>query len=81
MSPPLVSCIMPTYGRPLCVAESVALFLAQDYPAKELLIGNDCPGQSLLAELPGVRVQPPRLSWANLTDDEWATMSVNEFCR
>ena len=81
MSPPLVSCIIPTYGRRSYVAESVALFLAQDYPAKELLIGNDCPGQSLLAELPGVRVQPPRLSWANLTVDEWATMSVNEFCR
>ncbi len=42
---PLVSCIMPTYGRPDYVAESVAMFLAQDYPNKELIILNDCAGQ------------------------------------
>lgn len=53
---PLVSCIMPTYGRRKYVNESVAMFLAQDYEPKELLIGNDCPGQTLWADLPGVRV-------------------------
>lgn len=42
---PLVSCIMPTYGRPRFVDESAAMFLANDYPAKELVVLNDCPGQ------------------------------------
>ncbi len=40
-----VSCIMPTYGRPDFVAQSVAMFLAQDYAEKELIILNDCPGR------------------------------------
>ena len=35
---PLVSCIMPTAGRPVYVAQSVQYFLAQDYPNKELVI-------------------------------------------
>ncbi|WP_159462607.1 glycosyltransferase [Caballeronia glebae] len=37
---PLISCIMPTYGRPAYVDEAVAMFLAQDYPNKELIIVN-----------------------------------------
>jgi len=46
-SSPLVSCIMPTYGRPDFVGEAIAMFLAQDYPRKELIILNDCAGQVL----------------------------------
>lgn len=38
---PLVSCIMPTANRAAFVAESVAYFLTQDYPRKELLILDD----------------------------------------
>jgi predicted O-methyltransferase YrrM len=53
---PCVSCIMPTYGRPKLVPESVAMFLAQDYRNKELIILNDCPGQEFVASLPGVLV-------------------------
>lgn len=53
---PLVSCIMPTFGRPKLVPESVAMFLEQDYPHKELIILNDCPGQTYVSDLPGVRV-------------------------
>jgi glycosyltransferase involved in cell wall biosynthesis len=47
---------MPTYGRPEYVGESVAMFLAQDYPAKELIVLNDCVGQTFHCDLPGVRV-------------------------
>ena len=47
---------MPTYGRHEYVCESLSLFLAQDYPHKELIIVNDCPGQLMETEAPGVRV-------------------------
>lgn len=53
---PLISCIMPTYGRPGYLGEAVEMFLAQDYPAKELILLNDCPGQTFRCELPGVQV-------------------------
>lgn len=53
---PLISCIMPTYGRPRLVPESIEMFLEQDYPNKELIIFNDCPGQVYRANLPGVRI-------------------------
>ncbi len=53
---PLISCIMPTFGRPAYVGEAVAMFLAQDYPAKELIILNDCPDQFFSSDLPGVSV-------------------------
>ncbi len=55
-APPFISCIMPTYGRPQYVNESVAMFLAQDYPYKELVILNDCPGQHFASDIPNVRV-------------------------
>jgi O-antigen biosynthesis protein len=35
---PLISCIMPTRGRPKYVAQSVAYFRRQDYPNRELII-------------------------------------------
>jgi len=53
---PLISCIMPTYGRPEYVHESVRMFLDQDYPATELIIFNDCAGQTFRSEIPNVRV-------------------------
>ncbi len=66
MALPLVSCIMPTYGRADYVAESVAMFLAQDYPAKELIILNDCPGQTLSGDFPGVRIVNAPERWTTL---------------
>ena len=36
--PPLISCIMPTRGRPAFVAQAIAYFQRQDYPARELVI-------------------------------------------
>jgi hypothetical protein len=53
---PIISCIMPTYGRPDYVNESVAMFLAQDYLHKELIILNDCVGQQYAGDFPNVRI-------------------------
>lgn len=63
---PLISCIMPTYGRPDYVAESLGMFLAQDYPAKELIILNDCPGQRFLGDFPGVKIFNVNTRWQHL---------------
>ena len=63
---PLVSCIMPTYGRPKLVHESVAMFLAQDYCNKELILLNDCPGQEYTSQHPGVRVINHPVRFASL---------------
>ncbi len=48
---PLVSCVMPTYGRPVFALQAVHYFLRQDYPARELLILDDGP-EGLAASLP-----------------------------
>src|SRR5215212_6246488 len=60
MSLPLVSCICPTYNRPPdhkhLVEEAIESFLRQTYPNKELIVLNDCPGQELSCDSPGVRV-------------------------
>lgn len=39
--PPLASCIMPTANRRRFIPGAIAMFLAQDYPAKELIILDD----------------------------------------
>ena len=55
--PPLISCIMPTHGRPAFVAQAIAYFQRQDYPARELVIVHredaDVPEG---AAGPGVRI-------------------------
>ena len=57
---PLVSCVCATYNRPPShqhlLEEAIESFLRQDYPNKELIILNDCPGQELVCDAPGVRV-------------------------
>jgi glycosyltransferase involved in cell wall biosynthesis len=49
-----VSCICPTYNRPpdsqWLVEEAIESFLRQDYPDKELIVLNDCPGQELICD-------------------------------
>jgi glycosyltransferase involved in cell wall biosynthesis len=59
-SPPLVSCICPTYGRPPdyqhLLEEAIESFLRQTYPHKELIVLNDCREQELVCDAPGVRV-------------------------
>jgi glycosyltransferase involved in cell wall biosynthesis len=44
---PMISCIMPTYGRPAFVGEAVQMFLDQDYPPDrcEIVVLNDCAEQ------------------------------------
>ena len=49
MSPPLVSCIMPTRDRPAFVAQALRYFLRQDYPERELVVVDD--GSRAVAEL------------------------------
>ena len=57
---PLVSCICPTFGRAPAyqhlLEEAIESFLRQTYPNKELVVLNDCPGQILVCDAPGVRV-------------------------
>jgi glycosyltransferase involved in cell wall biosynthesis len=62
-SPPLVSCIMPTANRRPFVPAAIEQFLAQDYPARELIILDD--GEASVEDLapahPAVRyVRRPR---------------------
>ena len=74
--PPLVSCIMPTYGRADYVAESIEMYLAQDYPEKELIILNDCPGQILEGSFPGVRIVNSPFRWEHLGDKRNAAIEL-----
>ncbi|GIX04968.1 MAG: hypothetical protein KatS3mg114_0837 [Planctomycetaceae bacterium] len=73
---PLVSCIMPTYGRPDYVGESIAMFLAQDYPAKELIVLNDCPRQKLTGDFPGVRIVNVDARWPTLGEKRNAAIEL-----
>lgn len=57
---PLVSCICPTFGRPVryqhLIEEAIGCFVNQDYPNKELIVINDAPGQTLTCDAPGVKI-------------------------
>jgi glycosyltransferase involved in cell wall biosynthesis len=65
---PLITCVMPTYGRPDYVCESLAMFLDQDYGNKDLLILNDCPEQTLICEYSNVHVINAPFHYSNLGD-------------
>lgn len=69
---PLISCICATFGRPPSeqhlIEEALQSFLLQDYPNKELIIVNDCPGQELVCDAPGVRVVNAQAHFASLGD-------------
>jgi len=57
---PLVSCIMPTCNRRAFVPFAIGLFLAQDYPNRELIIiddGDDKIGE-LAEAVPGITYVP-----------------------
>jgi glycosyltransferase involved in cell wall biosynthesis len=56
-TPPLISCIMPTFNRRAFIPLTIQHFLAQDYPNKELIIvddGDDAIGD-LVTDIPNVR--------------------------
>jgi len=69
---------MPTYGRPAYVNESVAMFLAQDYPAKELIVLNDCVGQTFSGGLPGVRIVNVQRRYPTLGEKRNAAIELAE---
>ena len=57
MTPNLVSCYCPTYGRAHCLEEAIECFLRQDYAGpKELVILNDYSDQQLSFDHPEVKV-------------------------
>lgn len=57
MTPSLVSCYCPTYGRVHCLEESVECFLRQDYKGpKELVILNDYEHQNISFDHPEVKI-------------------------
>ncbi|MGD9712907.1 MAG: glycosyltransferase, partial [Thermomicrobiales bacterium] len=82
---PLVSCILPTYGRPPghqhLVEEAIESFLRQDYPNKELIVLNDCPGQELVCDAPGVQVfnVAPRFATLGEKRNAGVRLSIGEF--
>jgi glycosyltransferase involved in cell wall biosynthesis len=56
-----ISCILPTFNRystglNYLIEEAVECFIRQDYPDKELLIGNDCKEQKLKINHPQIKV-------------------------
>ena len=61
---PMVECLCPTYGRFSRLRESLACFLAQDYPNKQLIILNDAD-VPIDSEAPNVHVLNLR-AFANL---------------
>lgn len=79
---PLVSCCLATYGRPpdrkFLIEEAIESYLRQSYPNKELVILNDCPGQQLELQIPGVRVFNVDARYPTLGDKRNA---VVELCK
>lgn len=67
-----ISCLCPTYnrgsGKMNLLQEAVECFRRQDYPDRELIIGNDTPGQTLRCSVPGVRVINYKHRFPTLTD-------------
>jgi len=58
---PKVTCVMPTYNRRAFVERSIRLFLAQDYPNRELVVVDDGEDDVSDLVLPGVPVRHVRL--------------------
>ena len=75
---PTISCIMPTYGRPAYVNEAVAMFIAQEYPHKELIVLNDCVGQQFVGNPRNVRLINQDFRFASL--GEKRNMCIQEAC-
>lgn len=58
---PFVSCVMPTYQRPMFALQAVRYFLRQDYPERELLILDD-GAEGIAAYLP----RDPRIRYVRV---------------
>src|SRR5271165_213084 len=72
---PLVSCIMPTANRRRFVPEAIRLFLAQDYPNKELLVIDD--GEDNIADLVP---NHPQIRFLRLEDRQSQSAKRNLAC-
>ena len=73
--PPLLSCVMPTSNRRRFIAQTVRYFLAQDYPAKELIVIDD--GSDPVADaLP----DDPRIRYTRLPERQSIGMKRNLAC-
>lgn len=79
---PLVSCVCMTYNRPpdrqYLIEEAIESFLRQDYPNKELIVLNDCPGQELICDAPGVRVINVPARYPTLGDKQNAAIRLSQ---
>ncbi len=78
---PFISCIMPTYGRPDYVNESVKMFMDQDYPKdrRELIILNDCSGQFFTTEISpehNIKIINKKYRYENLGQKRNATIDL-----
>jgi glycosyltransferase involved in cell wall biosynthesis len=73
---PLVSCLMPTGDRPEFAALAIRRFLAQDYPAIELVIVDD--GSS---PLPAGLVADTRIRYIRLAERQSTGAKRNRACR
>jgi glycosyltransferase involved in cell wall biosynthesis len=73
---PLVSCLMPTRDRPEFAALAIRRFLAQDYPATELVIIDD--GKQPLP--PGL-LADPRIRYIRLAERQSIGAKRNRACR
>lgn len=79
MTVPFLTCLCPTYRRPKCLANALACYLAQDYPAerRELLIIDDAgqydsqtgPGWRLISTLPRFFSLPAKFNFAAAAAD------------
>lgn len=58
---PLVSCLMPTRGRPELALQSVAYFQRQDWPERELIVLDDDPNDALARLLAPVMAADTRV--------------------
>ncbi len=76
VSPPLVSCLMPTSDRPEFAALAISRFLAQDYPAAELIVVDD--GEQ---PLPVALVTHERIRYVRLAERQSIGAKRNLACR
>lgn len=75
-----IACLCPTYKRPRELAEAVACFLSQDYPAdqRELIVLDDA-GQyapDALDGIPGVRLHTTAKRWPTLGEKRNETVRL-----
>ncbi|MEO1791692.1 MAG: glycosyltransferase [Cyanobacteria bacterium J06629_19] len=69
---PLISVVIPTYGREAVLCDSIKSVLAQTYPAFELIVvdqtqQHEAETQAFLDEMAAAaKIQLHRVSWASL---------------